>query len=150
MWCNKKDMTVIYNHAQLENEIISSSKRGFFIDGPTGCGKTFFLKHMKSDDLCISPFCVILEGLSEHVKCEESIEKYYAELEQRFSCKVLGLEDIDYSLAGKELTQNVIADLLNRLSCSRKIILTGIGIDKRCDNLLSSIGASNYGYFLYV
>ena len=105
---------------------------------------------MKPEGVYISPFCEVLEELLEYLKRDESLEKYYTEIEQRFYCGILGLEDIDYSLAGKELTQKLIADLLNRLSLTRKIILTGIEIDKRCGDLLSSIGASNYEYYLHI
>ena len=44
MWYNDADKKIKYDNAQLETEILLSWKRVFFIDGPSTCGKTHFVK----------------------------------------------------------------------------------------------------------
>ncbi len=80
----------------------------------------------------------------------DAYQQYCDDMDQRFACRILGFEDVDVSLAGKSATQKEIACILNRLSRNRKIIITGIQIDKRCSSLLRSLGAANYEYFRYV
>ena len=146
MWIEKD---VKYNDEQLETEILLNWSRVFFLDGPTRCGKTHFLKHMNSESVLILPFCIVQEELFECLKRHDSLEAFYNTIDQEFNCKILGLEDVDISLAGKHQTQGVIALLLNKLCQSRKIILTGIDMDKRCSGLLCSLGTTNYEYFRY-
>lgn len=150
MWVKKGVKNAKYSDDQLETEILLNRTRLFFLDGPTKCGKTHFLKHMNSESVLISPFCIVQEELFDCLKKNESLESFYDIIDQKFNCKILGLEDIDISLAGKHHTQGVIAILLNRLCRSRKIILTGIDIDKRCSELLRSLGLQNYVYYQYV
>ena len=40
--------------------------------------------------------------------------------------------------------------LFDRMTKGRKIILTGIDIDRRCANLLSSLGSDKYDYFRFI
>ena len=150
MWVENGVKNAKYNDEQLEIEILLKWTRLFFLDGPTRCGKTYFLKHMKSESVLISPFCIVQEELFECLKKNDSLESFYDTIDQKFNCKILGLEDIDISLAGKHQTQREIALHLNKLCQTRKIILTGIYIDKRCSELLRSLGLQNYVYYQYV
>ena len=150
MWQSTNGEKAYYNDEQLEMEILSSWRRIFFIDGPSRCGKTHFLKHLNSGGVVISPFCVVLKELVEHLKQKGSLQQYSNAMEQRADCKLLGLEDIDIDLAGRPSTQEEIARLLDRLSQNRRIILTGIQIDKRCPYLLAALGENAYEYIRFV
>ena len=150
MWQSINDEKVKYNNEQLEREILLNWKQIFFLDGPSRCGKTYFLKHLNSENTLMLPLCNVIEELIEYIKRREPLQKYYNDMDRRFACKILCLEDIDLSLAGKASTQKEIAYLLKRLSQNRKIILTGIQIDQRCGGLLRSLGTTNFDYFRYV
>ena len=150
MWYRNDNILIKFDDIQLESEILLSGKRIFFLDGPTRCGKTYFLKHMCSSNVIVSPFCVVVETLYEFLERKETFENYYDEIDRKYPCCILALEDIDISLVGKAATQTEMAALFDRMIEGRKIILTGIDIDRRCAELLASLGSDKYDYFRFI
>ena len=148
MWSDKK-YKKYYDNAQLEKSIKKRRKRIFFLDGPTRCGKTNFLKHLKSDNVVIISFQILLEEMLKELLRDDNYRECFETLDQRLNCAILCLEDIDISLKGKIYTQRITADLFDCLSEGRKIIITGIQIEKRCGELLSSLGKEKFDYFRF-
>ena len=150
MWHCNNDQFVKYDDIHLEYEILLSWKRVFFLDGPTRCGKTHFLNHMFSSNVIVSPYCIVQETLYDFLNKKKALESFYEEIDRNFPCRILAFEDIDISLVGRDATQTEIAVLFNRLIKERKLILTGIDIDRRCMRLLSSLGSDKFEYFRYI
>ncbi|MBO4330552.1 MAG: hypothetical protein J5827_00585 [Oscillospiraceae bacterium] len=133
---------------QLKERIVKGAPGIFFIDGPTGCGKTRFMKELRSEGAAVTPFCDLLEEYTDNTLKGVSAEEFAAELERRSPGGMIGLEDIDICLMGKKYTQTETAALLVRLSAARRVVVTGIEIDLRCGELFGCLKSREYGYYL--
>lgn len=141
------DMVRSDRDIQLETEILQCWERIIFLDGPTGCGKTRFLKGLQAEGVLIVPMQELLETLIGCLQQNKARADIYRAIDAAYPCKILCLEDIDLSLAGKPATQEEVAIMLRRLSDTRKIILTGISLQDRCSVLLDRIGEVSFKYF---
>lgn len=63
MWYNEADEKIKYDNAQLETEILLSWKRVLFIDGPSTCGKTHFVKNLQESKKIIYPTHLFVDEL---------------------------------------------------------------------------------------
>ena len=122
----------------------------YFFDGPTGCGKTHFLKNMQSD-VTIYPFCSLLEDFERCLKEDKPFVVFGTEMQDKYiSGEFLCFEDIDFGLSGKEETQKEFAKLFMMLSIWSKLILTGIDINKRCKSLFKALEGYQYEYYCFI
>ena len=143
MWNN------IYDDRELMQAMTASRKKILFLDGPSGSGKTALLKNADVPDMEIVPFRIVTENLAEALCAGKELERFYEDMDRFFPSGTLALEDADICLRGRSTTQKEIARLLELLSGKRKIILTGIKIDERCESLLDSLGEDSYDYYRF-
>lgn len=119
----------------------------YVLDGPTRCGKTWFLKNLPQERTVISGFHLLYEqlidslriGTEAYLECQKSLV-----LNFRSKAEILCFEDIDFALCGRPNTQEEFARILRKMSESRVIILTGIGIKKKCSDLLKRLPLLHY------
>ena len=148
MWYNEADAKIKYDNTQLETEILLSWKRVFFIDGPSSCGKTHFVKNMHETNKIIYPTHLLVEELISMFKEKIPMRIVYNRIELLFPYSILCLDDVDMTLAGKDATQQEIAYIVKRLTEKRKVIILGINLKERCGTLLKTIGQDRYEYVL--
>lgn len=149
MWRNESDKKMKYDHAQLETEILLNRKRVFFIDGPSRCGKTHFIKNLQETDKIIYPTHLLIEELVSMFKEKIPMRMIYRRIESMFPCRILCLDDADIPLAGQDTMQQEMGRLVKRLSRKRKVLLLGIDLKKRCGALFGAMGEDAYEYYLF-
>lgn len=149
MWYNEADKKIKYDNAQLETEILLSWKRVFFIDGPSTCGKTHFVKNLHETNKIIYPTHLLIEDLISMFNEKIPECKIYERIESMLPCRILCFDDVDMTLAGKDATQQEIAYLVQRLTEKRKVLFLGIDLKKRCRTLFKTTGENRYEYFLF-
>ena len=149
MWYNEADKKIKYDNAQLETEILLSWKRVFFIDGPSTCGKTHFVKNLQESNKIVYPTHLLVDELLALYKEKVPTNNIYRRIEAMFPCRILCFDDADMTLAGKDATQQEIAYIVKRLTDKRKVMFLGINLKKRCGTLLRIIGEDSYEFFLF-
>lgn len=149
MWYNETNKKIKYNNAQLETEILLSWKRVFFIDGPSTCGKTHFVKNLHETNRILYPTHLFVDELIAMFDEKIPEHKRNERIESMFPCRILCFDDADMTLAGKDATQQEIAYIVKRLIEKRKVIFLGINLKKRCGTLLRIIGEDSYEFFLF-
>ena len=136
-----------YNNEALEIDIMKSSKNVFFLDAPSFCGKTYFLKHLNVG-VIICPCRQFIEEslmaiMTENIRREDMLKK----LQTECAGKIIALEDVDYSLEGRLSTQGELAFFVALLSQTNKVILTGIDLRMKCRSLMKHIECVPYEYY---
>ena len=149
MWYNEADNKIKYDNVQLETEMLLNWKRVFFIDGPSSCGKTHFVKNLHETNKIIYPTHLLVEELVSMFKERIPMRMIYKRIESMFPCRFLCFDDADMTLAGKSTVQQEMAQIVKRLSEKRTIILLGINLKNRCQTLFETIGENRYEYFLF-
>ena len=120
-------------------EYLCSLKTGVvFIEGPSSCGKTTLLRKIERESakkVFRTGYMYIVEYVLK--ECGAQIQKTREEFGHSFDNDILCFEDIDF-LGGREVTQIRLAELLDKLSQSRLIIMSGIQLEARIAALLDA------------
>lgn len=147
MWILDNDGTV--SQEELRNKILSSKSihTVYILDGPTRCGKTYFLKNLPQERTIISGFHLLYEQLIDSLRqgtgaYQES--KRQLILNYRSKAEILCFEDIDMALSGRPNTQEEFARIICEMSEFKVVILTGIEIKERCSDFVKRIPILHY------
>ena len=135
------------NNEALEIDIMKSMKNVFFLDGPSFCGKTYFLSQMNTGVIIYPCRQFIEEAIMPILLENVSREAVLKKLQKECAGKIIALEDVDYSLEGKRSTQAELAFFVALLSQTNKVILTGIDLRMKCRSLMQHIKCVPYGYY---
>ena len=146
MWYRIGDRKRLSNEA-LEIDIMKSMKNIFFLDGPSFCGKTYFLSQMNTGVIIYPCRQFIEEAIMPILLENVSREAVLKKLQKECAGKIIALEDADYSLKGKQTTQEELAFFVALLSQTNKVILTGIDLRMKCRSLMQHINCVPYGYY---
>lgn len=138
MWGSSLCPSQLLNNAELKNSILSCQDNITFIDGPSWCGKTYFLHELEPEGAQIIPFYEFYEALCDEIKQEKySVASFSQKLCLKYSKpSILCFDDIDMNLRGKFHTQTEVALIVQTLAETRKLILSGIAIKERCFRLM--------------
>ena len=102
----------------------------FILDGPSGCGKTQLVRTFDGDETMI-------------LSCKDLVDEVISRMEQHSfypgafcrdyfgENKIIGIEDVDLSLNGKDKTAELVGSLVEIAASRAVVILTGIGIEER-------------------
>ena len=106
------------------------------IDGPTRSGKTQYIKNLGAMPSNTLTSEALIDILLQIAKGGASLDKTAAKLSH-----IEFIEDLDL-LCGRETTQKLAAQLIQRMAQERRIILTGINFQERLPyfmNMLSHV-----------
>ena len=136
----------------LNQLILTGERRLFFLEGPADSGKSALLGRLPPEK---TEFISMEEYRQEMVaalgaEAEDPTAVFLAGLLERHPGEVLCLEDADRELEGKLSAQVSFARHLQVLALSRRVVVTGTELDRRCPELFTALDPACYEYYALV
>lgn len=134
----------IYSDNQVVKFIESGDAKIVFLDGPSMCGKTALIKRVD----CAKNVIIAAERIAETTL--KYLEEGYISDEIK-NAEIVFFEDIDISLSGRPVTQEVFCDFIVKIARQKTVVLTGISLRERLQVIFlqNPLGATGYGFFEY-
>lgn len=121
---------------------MNSSNTGIvLIDAPTGTGKTQYIKKLGATSANTLSSEQLVDAFLQMCRSESSLDDLAEQLRH-----IVYFENME-SLCGKEVTQKLAAQFIQKLSEKNRITLTGINFRQKLPYFLS--GLDEYKHFLY-
>lgn len=148
MWYDIQNQDELLNNNILESIIKQDTKNNIFIlDAPSGSGKSYFVNHLSFGRTIRVPANLLKETVFYTNDVRQNMEMLVYFLTQ-LNLDIMCIEDIDYSIAGLDATQELYANMVLWMSRRYKVLLTGIGINRNCKTFLELL-PDHYLYFKY-
>ena len=127
---NKIENNLIELLSKNDNNIIA-------VEGATGTGKTILVNKLQKsfkDQITVLTSEKFIKTIIDALKLKTNPIKTFESIND----DIIVIEDIDYGLAGKRVTRQLIAQMLSKLLKYHKIVITGIELENRIPDIIKN------------